>query len=251
MKPRIVYCKNKKEFAKVSGDYIRDLSAECIKKTGRFTIMLPGGSTPETVFEYLALPETQKTIDWRSFFVFWGDERYVPADNPDSNYRMAHRSLLSKVPIQEENIFRVPTEAGTVEEAAKTYEKTLKTFFSKGPMSGGFPVFDLILLGMGRDGHTASLYPDNPALKEFKRWVTAVRAPASAPVRKRISITFPFINSSTRACFLVTGSEKTEIMKDVLKEESLKEKKIPSSMVNPKEEIIWFTDNSKKDILLY
>ncbi len=154
------------------------------------------------------------------------------------------------MPIPKENIFRVPTEAGTVEEAAGWYEKTLKKFFSKGPMSGNFPIFDLILLGMGGDGHTASLYPGNIALKENERWVTAVRAPDSAPVKKRITITLPLINSSARACFLVTGIEKKEIMREVLKEESLKENKIPASMVNPKEEIIWFTDNSEKDILL-
>ena len=250
MKPRIVYCNGTREFAKESGDFIRDLSAKCIKKEGRFTIMLPGGSTPETVFEYLALPEIQKAISWNSLFVFWGDERYVPSDHRDSNYRMAQRSLLSKVPISEENIFRVPTEAGTVEEAAVRYEKTLRKFFSKGPMCGSFPFYDLILLGIGRDGHTASLYPGNIALKENERWVTAVRAPDSAPVKKRITVTLPLINSSARACFLVTGSEKKEIMREVFKEKSLKEKKIPASMVNPKEEIIWFTDNSEKDILL-
>lgn len=208
MKPRIVYCNGTGKFAKESGDFIRNLSVKCIKKRGRFTIMLPGGSTPETVFEYLALQEIQNAIDWNSIFVFWGDERFVPADHRDSNYRMAHHSLLSKVPIPDENIFRVPTEAGTVEEAAGWYEKTLRKFFSKGPMSGNFPIFDLILLGMGGDGHTASLYPGNIALKENELWVTAVRAPESAPVKKRITITLPLINSSSRVCFLVTGREK-------------------------------------------
>jgi 6-phosphogluconolactonase len=256
MRPRIVFCKDKKEFAKESGDFIRDLSAECIKKRGGFTIMLPGGRTPEIVFDYLATPEIQRSIEWNSIYIFWGDERYVPADHSDSNYHMAYRSLLSKAPIPGKNIFRVPTEESTVEDAADVYEKTIKKFFFKKFFlkdldQGSFPAFDLALLGMGSDGHTASLYPGNEALKEDKRWVISVQAPETAPVKKRISVTLPLINSSRHVCFLITGTDKIETMREVLKEGELKEKKIPAAMVDPKENITWFTDNSEKDILLY
>jgi 6-phosphogluconolactonase len=250
MRSNIVFCSSRKDFMIKSGDFIRDFLAGCIEKRGRVTIMLPGGRTPEVVFEYLASPKMSGSLEWASIFVFWGDERYVPADHTDSNYRMAYSSLLSKVAIPEQNIFRAPTEEATVEDAACAYEKTLMMFFSKEPGSVLFPVFDLILLGMGSDGHTASLYPGNTALEENERWVTSVLAPDTAPVKERISVTLPLINSSRQVCFLITGRDKIEAMRRVLTEGKLKERNLPAAMVEPKGSLTWFTDNSEKDILL-
>ena len=141
---------------------------EAVRANGRFTVALSGGSTPKTLYSLLA---TKPDIPWDKIYFFWGDERHVPPDHPESNYRMANEALLSKVPVRAENIFRIHAEEKDAAAAALQYEQTLKDFFHLSP--GEFPRFDLILLGMGPDGHTASLFPGTAALNETQRLVVA------------------------------------------------------------------------------
>ena len=139
-----------------------------VRSRGRFTVALSGGSTPRSLYSLLA---TRASLPWDKIYFFFGDERHVPPDNPESNYRMARESLLSKIPIPPENVFRVPAENPDANQAAEAYEQTLRTFFNTAP--GSFPRFDMILLGMGPDGHTASLFPGTAALQEKARWVVS------------------------------------------------------------------------------
>ena len=141
-----------------------------VRANGRFTVALSGGSTPRSLFSLLATTFRDQ-LPWDKMFFFWGDERHVPPDHPESNYRMAYEALLSKVPVPAENVFRVPAEIPDANQAAADYEQTLRKFFQLSP--GAFPRFDLILLGMGPDGHTASLFPGTSALQEKSRLVVA------------------------------------------------------------------------------
>src|SRR6478672_9426356 len=167
-----------------------------VRSRGRFTVALSGGSTPRSLYSLLA---TKASLPWDKIYFFFGDERHVPPDNPESNYRMAKESLLSKVPIPAENIFRVPAENADANQAAEAYEQTLRRFFNTAP--GSFPRFDLVLLGMGPDGHTASLFPGTAALQENTRWFV------SNWVEKfktdRLTLTLPVLNSAAVVTFLV------------------------------------------------
>jgi 6-phosphogluconolactonase len=220
---------------------VRGLVAAGVRERGCFTLVLSGGRTPESLYELLA----GAPVPWDKMLVFWGDERFVPHDHPESNCGMARRSLLSKVGMPEENVFPVPTGAGTPVQAAAVYEQTIRgetRIRRDGDSSSAPPSFDLILLGMGKDGHTASLYPGGSALGEKSRLVCAAEAPdtgrphtgvqgAEAPgahafesppgrtfVRNRITMTLPLINNSLYALLLVTGEDKKETLRRVLTE---------------------------------
>jgi len=139
-----------------------------------FAVCLSGGSTPRRLYERLATPGIASHFPWSRSHWFWGDERFVPPDHPDSNYRMAHDALLSRVPISRDHIHAIPTEGLTPEQAAAAYEATLKRFYGAGTLSPERALFDVTLLGIGEDGHTASLFPGQPALQEKRRWAVAV-----------------------------------------------------------------------------
>lgn len=164
---------------------------------GRCTVALAGGRTPRPLYERLA---ADLRIPWPQVVVFWGDERYVPPDDPRSNARMAYEALLGRVPIPPENVHPMPTHFEQPEEAARAYEAVVRAAFC------GPPRFDLVLLGMGPDGHVASLFPGSPAVLETERWVVAVRAAADPPVR--LTLTLPVINRARRVDVLVAGAEK-------------------------------------------
>ena len=157
-----------------------------VRASGRFTVALSGGSTPKSLFSLLATTFRDQ-LPWDKMFFFWGDERHVPPDHPESNYRMAYDALLSRVPVPAENVFRVPAENPDAKQAAADYEYTLRKFFQLSP--GTFPRFDLILLGMGPDGHTASLFPGSPAENDTTHWVVGHRVPSLGT--DRITLTFP------------------------------------------------------------
>ncbi len=206
---------------------------------GRFTIALSGGSTPKNLYALIAA-NAATSLPWDRMFFFWGDERHVPPDDPDSNYRMAKEALLSKVPIPAANIFRVPAENPDAAAAAEIYEETLRKFFAPAP--GEFPRFDVILLGMGPDGHTASLFPETAALRENSRlvvanWVEKLKT-------SRITFTLPLLNASRCVAFLVSGIDKAAALHEVL-EGSAAGEKYPSKLVRPSNgKLIWMVDRA-------
>ncbi|NMW20203.1 MAG: 6-phosphogluconolactonase [Chlorobiaceae bacterium] len=217
-----------------------------ISERGRFSLVLAGGNSPRSLYRQLArgVANNGKVtfIPWEKSWLFWGDERSVPANHPESNYQMARETLLSQAPIPENHIFRMPAEKEDGKEAAREYEETIRTFFqTASPHSfPDFPIFDLLILGLGDDGHTASLFPDNAeALQETKRWVIAVNEPHAKPPGKRLTLTFPVINHARNVLFFTTAREKAGLAKKIF---SAEERGVPASRVKPlKGKTFWFT----------
>src|SRR5437879_4199365 len=214
MSPEIrVLASSQEVFELAAEEFVRQTN-DAVSKRGRFTVALSGGSTPKALYQLLVERYAAK-LPWAQIFFFWGDERHVPPDHPDSNYRMAFEALLSKVPIPSENIFRIHAEEKDADIAAREYEQTLAPVFHL--KSGEFPRFDLMLLGIGPEGHTASLFPGTRALREKKRlvvanWVDKLNA-------YRITMTLPVLNHSACVLFLVSGRDKANILREVLDEQ--------------------------------
>ena len=181
-------------------------------KQGRFSVALSGGSTPKRLYEILAGAPYRDEFPWDRVHWFWGDERFVPPNNPDSNYRMVQEAMLSHVPVPPDNIHPVPTENLTPEQAATSYEQQLQKFYGAHELRPDRPLFDVTLLGLGPDGHTASLFPDTAVLKERTHWVGAVIGAKSEP---RITLTYPALESSGDVAFIVTGSEKRPVLRQL------------------------------------
>jgi 6-phosphogluconolactonase len=204
---------------------------------GNFAVCLSGGSTPRRLYERLATPGITSRFPWRRSHWFWGDERFVPHDHPDSNYRMARIALLSRVPIPDGNIHAIPTEGMSPEQAAAAYDTTLKRFYGADMLSPERPLFGVTLLGIGEDGHTASLFPGEPALQEKRRWAVAVIGAKSEP---RISLTYPALDSSRDVAFLATGEGK----RGVVAAAKAGNCELPAAMVRPVGRLHWFTDRA-------
>jgi 6-phosphogluconolactonase len=202
-----------------------------------FAVCLSGGSTPRRLYERLATPAIASRFPWRRAHWFWGDERFVPHDHPDSNYRMAYDALLARVPIPNGNIHAVPTEGLSPEQAADAYEAILKRFHGADTLSPDRPLFDVTLLGIGEDGHTASLFPGQPALQENRRWAVAVIGAKSEP---RITLTYPALDSSRDVAFLATGAGKRVAVAGARAGDG----EIPAAMVRPVGRLHWFTDRA-------
>jgi 6-phosphogluconolactonase len=225
-------------FQAAAEEFIR-AATESIAKRGRFTVALSGGSTPKNMYALIAA-NASTTLPWAQMFFFWGDERHVPPDDPESNYRMAYEALLSKVPVPAENIFRVPTENPDATVAAATYDQTLRKFFEVA--QGEFPRFDLILLGLGPDGHTASLFPETAALQEKSQLVVANWVEKFKT--NRITFTLPVLNAARCVAFLVSGIDKAAVLREVLESDASGEK-YPSKLVRPSDgKLIWFVDRA-------
>ena len=208
------------------------LASTAIRDHEKFSVALSGGSTPKSLYSVLA----RSALPWDKIFFFWSDERHVPPDHPDSNYRMAKEALLSKVPVPLENIFRVRAEEKDANVVAKDYEEALRSFFGLRP--GEFPRFDLILLGLGPDGHTASLFPNTAALNETKllvvaNWVEKFKA-------NRITFTYPVLNNAACVIFLVSGADKADMVRTVLEDGRAD---LPSQRVHPVNgRLLWLLD---------
>ncbi|HEY2891049.1 MAG TPA: 6-phosphogluconolactonase [Dongiaceae bacterium] len=177
-------------------------------KIGPFAVCLSGGSTPKRLYQRLASAGYRDRFPWPRAQWFWGDERFVPPGDQLSNFRMVREAMLAHAPIPPENIHSVPTTGLTPEAAATAYEKTLQSFYGARRLEPGRPLFDVTLLGLGPDGHTASLFPGDGALKERERWVVAV---IGAKAEARISLTYPALESSADIAFLVEGAEKRDV----------------------------------------
>jgi 6-phosphogluconolactonase len=180
-----------------------------VSANGRGSLVLSGGSTPRTLY-YLLASAWRHQIPWEAVHLFWGDERYVPHADPDSNYRLAKETLLDHVPCPLANIHPMPTDFADPDAAARAYEATLHRYFGEGP-----PQFDLVLLGLGEEGHTASLFPRSPALAERTQWTVAVTAPVNPP--RRLTLTVPALVHAGAIYFLVAGSSKAHAFSQVLK----------------------------------
>jgi len=212
---------------------------QAVAQRGRFTIALSGGSTPKNLYTLLAT-NARTSLPWDRMYFFWSDERHVPPADPESNYRMAEEAMLSKIPVAASNVFRVPTENPDAAAAAEAYEQTLRKFFAV--EAGQVPRFDLILLGMGPDGHTASLFPETAALREKSRlvvanWVEKLKT-------SRITFTLPLLNAARGVAFLVSGTDKASALHEVL-EGNAPGEQYPARLVQPIDgKLIWFLDRA-------
>lgn len=214
------------------------LSAEAIRQRGRFSVALAGGSTPKQMYRLLAAAPLSEKIDWQHVHLFWGDERCVPPEHRDSNYRMVHETLIQKIALPVANIHRIPAEYRDLNAAAGSYANELRIFFEND--AAAMPRFDLILLGMGADGHIASLFPETAALAERQRWVVANEVPQLQT--HRVTLTFPVINAAAQVWFLVTGAEKAEMVALALQHKKSSQK-IPAQLVQPDPgALTWFLD---------
>jgi 6-phosphogluconolactonase len=239
----IKHYENLQELSAAAAECVCQLAADGVKTRGVFTAALSGGTTPRTLYELLARPPYRQMIPWADMYLFWGDERYVPPDHPDSNFAMASHTLIDHAPVPAQNIHRIPTESASPAEAAEMYAQTLHTLFAGfGALSEkeGLPMFDLMLLGLGPDGHTASLFPDSPVLNEQHRWVTATPVPKLVPRVQRITLTLPVINTARHVIFLAAGAEKQPILQVIWKTPDEAWERYPAARVKPSGKLMWF-----------
>jgi 6-phosphogluconolactonase len=207
------------------------------KTTEKFAICLAGGSTPKLLYQTMARSPFLDQMPWGRLHWFWGDERFVPKDDDLSNFRMVNEAMLSKCPIPAENIHRIKTELDDPDETATEYEQQLKTYYQSDKLDPANPLFDLTLLGLGLDGHTASLFPKDSALKERSKWVRSVIGVKAEP---RITLTYPVLDCSKAVAFLVTGSEKRDIFQKVHGGDS----NFPAGQIKPVGSLYWFLDQA-------
>ena len=204
---------------------------------GEPALCVAGGNTPRLVYEILADPPIRDRFPWARVHLFFGDERLVPQDNARSNYHMVRAALFDRAPIPRENIHPVPTALGNAAEAAAAYEAELKNFYGSDRLAANRSLFAATLLGVGNDGHTASLFPRNPVLAERKRWAAEVSDP-SVP-EPRVTLTIPTLESSGEIGFLVTGPEKNAIVARLSQDEEL-----PAARIHPAGRLRWFLDRA-------
>jgi 6-phosphogluconolactonase len=200
-----------------------------------FTIALSGGSTPRRLYRLLADPPYVTDFPWFRTHLFWGDERFVPHDSALSNYRMVRETLLSRVPVPTENIHAVPTAEFSLNAAASVYEGDLKSFYGADVLDPERPLFDVTLLGLGPDGHTASLFPGSAVLAERDRWVAAV---SGVDAQARVTLTYPALESSRHTVFLVSGVEKQAILARFRRGDAT----LPAVNLHPRGELRVFAD---------
>jgi 6-phosphogluconolactonase len=208
-------------------------SNKAVQKKGSFTIALSGGSTPKLLFELLTQPPYKNNIPWKKIIFAFGDERFVPSTSEESNYKMASDALLKQVPVPAKNILIVPTVKVTPAQSAKKYEAALKKHAStKHP-------FDLVLLGIGEEGHTASIFPNSKLISDKKNWVQHIWV--AEKNMERISFTLPFINQAKNIAFLVTGEAKAAIIKKIFSKSGTS---LPAAMVKATKNTFWFLDEA-------
>jgi 6-phosphogluconolactonase len=213
------------------------LCALALTKNSRFAVCCSGGLTPKRLYEVLAEPALASRFPWRNVHWFWGDERYVPSDHSASNYRMLRDALLSRVDVPAGNVHPIPTDSPSPENAAAAYETTLRAFHGGPTLAPDRPLFDVTLLGVGEDGHTASLFPEHPAIDEREHWTAVV---VGAKSEARVTLTYPALDSSRHAAFLVTGAGKRAIVARI----HAGDRTLPAARIRPVGQLHWFTDRS-------
>ena len=221
--------------AHCAAEWITNLAAD---SRDRFAICLSGGSTPRRLYQLLGDAPYRDRLPWDRVHWFWGDERFVPWDNPDSNYGMAHAALFARAPAPAANIHGIAT-AGTPRTAAAAYEQVLKSYYQSEILDPARALFDIQILGLGPDGHTASLIPGTSVLEERHRWVAEVIHGRPEP---RITLTYPALESSRHTAFLVTGTDKRETLSRALAGDQA----LPAARIHPVGELIWFVDEAAR-----
>lgn len=219
-------------------DFVQS-ATQAVSEKGSFAVALSGGSTPKALYSLLANDAALRSqIPWDKMFVYFGDERSVGPDHPDSNFRMASDAMLSKVPLKPEQVFRIKGEYKDIDKAAQEYEQVLRTSFKIA--EGQFPRFDLVFLGIGNEGHTASLFPGTKAVHETKR--LAVRNWVGKLYTNRITLTAPAINNAARVIFMVTGTDKALALKGIL-EGPCEPEQLPPQLIQPANgKLTWLVD---------
>ncbi len=230
-------CKDKDDLAHRLAERFVSLAQDCVKQSGRFSVALSGGSTPRELYALLAEPRFSNKVPWHLTHLFWGDERCVPHTKDESNYKMARDALIAKVPIRERNVHFTNDQDEDPVRAAEKYEQEIARFFKLN--EGEFPSFDLILLGMGPDGHTASLFPGSAALAEKKRIVVANYVEKFQTYR--ITFTLPAINNAKNVIFMVAGEDKRAVLSTVLESAP---PSLPSQFIAPVGRLEWYIDEA-------
>lgn len=246
-KPEIRSARDLRELSRMAAGVFSNLAADAVKAKGTFTVALSGGSTPKELYALLASDEApfREKVPWENVHFFWGDERHVPPDHPESNYRMVHEVMLSKLPISLENAHPIEAENPEAGRAAIDYEEVLKNFFHLGP--GKIPRFDLVLLGLGADGHTASLFPGSEVIFNRKDLVAATWVEKFDSYR--ITLTPPVLNGAAHVIFLVSGEEKAETVREVLQGEHQPDR-FPAQIVRPSDgTLLWLVDQEAARLL--
>lgn len=222
--------------AKAAADFLLSCATSSIQKNGRFSLVLSGGNTPRDLFGLLTNEPYYSSIPWAKTFVFWGDERCVPRADPRNNAGEAHQILLSKVPIPFENIFPIPTDRAA-QDCAELYQETILKFFGDAA-----PSFDFILLGLGENGHTASLFPGTNVLEETERLVAEVFV--AEQEMYRITMTAPLINLAKEIVFMVSGASKRVVLREVLAAREPR-KSLPATLIHPTNGTLrWMADSA-------
>jgi len=242
--PGVFVCADAAEVARSAARRFVDWAWQAIAKDGHFHVALSGGSTPRDLYRLLATSEFRAQVDWARVHLFWGDERAVPPDSPESNYGMARREFLLHVPIPPANVHRMEADDANIGRAAHSYEALLRRCLELDDR--GFPRFHLVLLGLGKDGHTASLFPGSKLLRETSRWVSTPIVPKIGA--RRMTLTLPVLEAARRILFLVTGSEKAPILREIVSGRS--EPPLPAQIVQPRHgERVFLVDEAAASLL--
>jgi 6-phosphogluconolactonase len=248
MSPAVAILKDSDHLALRAADLITRAAQGAIRQRGRAMLALSGGSTPEKTYGLLAQPGRPSRVDWAHTYLFLGDERLVRPDDPSSNFAMVQRTLLAPIPVPAGHAFPVPTQLLTATAAAAEYEAILGRAFGTGD-SHDPPRFDLILLGLGEDGHTASLMPGMASLGVTDRWVVASPPGLLPPLVERITLTFAVLNAAHEIVFLVSGEDKAEALRDVLEGQPSREER-PAVCVRPVDgALTWLVDEAAASLL--
>lgn len=218
---------------------------DAVKSKGNFSVALAGGSTPKALYALLAAEERRGQLPWDKMQLFFGDERHVKPTHPDSNFRMATEAMISKVPLKPEQVYRIKAENPDAEQAAREYEQELRMHFRLA--DGEPPRFDLVLLGMGTEGHTLSLFPGTKALRDNGRLV--VSNWVGKLLTERVTLTAPAANGAALAMFMVAGADKSLALKAVL-EGPYEPEQLPAQLIDPKNgKLLWLVDEAAGGIL--
>ena len=244
IRPGVWVCADPNEVARAAARQFVDLAWQFIARVGQFCVALSGGKTPQLLYQLLASDEFRNQIDWPKVHLFWGDERPVPPESPESNYGMARREMLVRVPIPMANVHRMEADRSNIGRAAQDYEDALRQYLDLD--AAGWPRFHLILLGMGPEGHTASLFPGARKLSGTLRWVSTPLVAKLAT--RRMTLTLPVINAAHNVTFLVVGDDKAKILRTVL--DGTADPPLPAQLVTvPSGRRIFFVDRPASALL--
>jgi 6-phosphogluconolactonase len=235
-RPQIIVAADAEVLAEIAAER---LLARVMPAKERAAVCLTGGPSPEGLYRRLAREPYRSTLPWDRVHWFMGDDRFVPGDHTHSNMGMARRLFLDRVIAPANTIHAIPTDADRPDLAARRYEAELKRFYGRDRFDPAHPLFDLVLMGLASDGHTASLFPNSPALDERERWVVGVEEAGLAPFVPRVTLTFPALASAREMLFLVAGEDKRDILLRVLSGEDL-----PASRVRAQGDLVWLVDRA-------